>query len=163
MQYSISESCLIFSPEGSPWWDLRDPFLLFFSNLLFVLLRNQSVCVSERAVDSQHHWAPLYIHLCNPLASYFGLPSTHTAPLPSYILCDDTFPQLPYQCTGMISQKLLAWGPDDHVWEGRGRTWKSNTFVWTVKIMKNSKAAQGSSTVWAEWCITYYREELVHF
>lgn len=109
--------------------DLRDPVLLFSQSALQLLLWNQSVRVSEseRAVDSKHQWAPLYKHLCNPLVPSFGHPPTRRTPLPSYLLGDDTFPQLPYQCTGIISQKQLAWEPDGDVWEGRGRMWKSNT------------------------------------
>ena len=141
--------------------DSRDPVLLFFPpNLLFALKHcckiTECVCVcvweSEQTVDSEHQRAPLYIHLCNPLSSSFGHPSTHRAPLPTYIVSDDTFPQLPYQCTGIISQKLLAWEPDGDVWEGRGRAWKSNTSVWTVKTMKNGKTTRASYMSWLTGC-----------
>lgn len=127
---------------------MRDGLFGSFSNLLFALKvcseNTECVCLSELAVVSEHYWALLYIHLCNPLVSSFGHPSTYRAPLPTYILSDDTFPQLPYQCTGIISQKLLAWEPDSDVWEGRGWTWKSNTFVWTVKI---------TQVIWADWLV----------
>lgn len=106
--------------------DWRYPVLLFFpTSLPFVVKLSceitEGVCESSRAVDSEHQQAPLYIHLCNPLISSFGHPSTRRTPLPSYILTDDTFPQLPYQCTGIISQKQLAWELDGDAWEGRGK------------------------------------------
>lgn len=129
---------------------MRDDLFVSLSNLLFDLKvcseNTERVCVcvfvSELAVVSEHYWALLYIHLYNPLVSSFGHPSTYTAPPPTYILSDDTFPQLPYQCTGKISQKLLAWELDSDVWEWRGWTWQCNTFVWTVKI---------TQVIWAYW------------
>lgn len=59
----------------------------------------------------------------------FGHPTTHRAPLPSYILADDTFPQLPYQCTGIISQKLLAWEPEGDIWDGGDRVKKQHIYM----------------------------------
>lgn len=101
--------------------DLRDPVIPTCSSLWNSAVKTQCVSECDGAVDfSTTDVFFIYIS-ASLLVSSFGHPSAHRALLPSYILSDDTFSQLPYQCTGIISQKLLAWELDGNVWEGERR------------------------------------------
>lgn len=106
----------------SSLWNLREWLWLSSTKLLFIYF------------SATHSFRP------------FGHPSTQRLS-PSYTLSDDTFPQHPYQCTGKISLKLLAWEPDGDVWEeGReaGREKATHLYgLWRWRIV-----AQVTQTDW---------------
>lgn len=60
-----------------------------------------------------------------------GIPPRATTPLPSYTVSDDTFPQLPYQCTGIISLETVGMGTGRR---GSGEK-RQHNFTRTAKVM----------------------------